>query len=70
MSGLCPTSHLTKDIHLNLVDVHPIADTQRLTDKLRDINQAEGFTVRFTQRWPSEDPLRGTRVFRDDTDGN
>lgn len=58
MSGLGPTSHLTKDIHLKLVDVHPIADTQRLTDKLRDITQAEGFTVRFTQRWPSEDPLR------------
>ena len=23
-----------------------------------DITQAEGFTVRFTQRWPSEGPLR------------
>ncbi len=58
MSRLGPSSHFPKDVNLNLVDVDPFTDTQRLTHKILDIAQTEPFNVCVTQGSSPEAPAR------------
>jgi hypothetical protein len=58
---LSPSSHFAKDIHLDLVDVDPITDTQRLTNRIMDVTQTEWFNACLTQGLSPDDPVRVLR---------
>ena len=58
MPRLGPSSHFTKEVNLNLIDVDPFTDAQGMTHKLLDIAQTEPLDVCVTQGSSPEAPVR------------